>query len=510
MDAVLRTLMCHCVAELVRIHHTSEFLRSQLLRAATTLGLLLALAAVAESAERPNIVMILADDQSYRDFGFMGNDVVHTPNIDRLAEKSARYSNGYVPMSVCRPSLATLLTGLYPHQHGIHFNHPPPGLRAMRKMSGDEYRATRATTDYLIEHVPTLPRILARHGYACLQTGKHWEGSYRTAGFTDGMTLGKPADRISSVTGTRTQENGDRVAHGNGDAGLVIGRETMQPVYDFVTRCAGRQPFFVWYAPFLPHTPFDAPQRFRELYADLAVSPHMLPYYAEIARFDETVGNLLRFLEEQKLLKSTLIVFVCDNGFRPHASRKEVADGRSKLSGDEDGLRTPVLVRWDGRVEPGDHLELVHTVDIVPTILAAAELSRETTPRMRGVNLMPSAFGKSLSEDRPVFGAIFPNDAQTLGQPSRHVRGRWIRDGMFKLTVPGPASRPLPLSLYDLEQDPSEQVNLASEPRHAKLIRRMRRLLDEWWTADDDAGVTEPEPPIAPRQYWETREAKDH
>lgn len=96
------------------------------------------------NAERPNIVMILADDQSYRDFGFMGNDLIHTPNLDNLAKASARYPNGYVPMSVCRPSLATLLTGLYPHQHGIHFNHPPPGLGAMMKMTGKQYRQTRA------------------------------------------------------------------------------------------------------------------------------------------------------------------------------------------------------------------------------------------------------------------------------------------------------------------------------------------------------------------------------
>ena len=92
------------------------------------------------AADRPNVVMILADDQAYRDFGFMGNDLVHTPNIDRLAAESARYPNGYVPMSVCRPSLATLLTGLYPHQHGIHFNHPPPGLSVMRKtMTAAQY-----------------------------------------------------------------------------------------------------------------------------------------------------------------------------------------------------------------------------------------------------------------------------------------------------------------------------------------------------------------------------------
>ena len=114
------------------------------------------------AAAPPNVVMILADDQAYRDFGFMGNNQVHTPNIDALAAESARYPHGYVPMSVCRPSLATLLTGLYPHQHGIHFNHPPPGLGLMRKsMTATEYEQTRATTDDLIQDVATLPRILA-------------------------------------------------------------------------------------------------------------------------------------------------------------------------------------------------------------------------------------------------------------------------------------------------------------------------------------------------------------
>ncbi|MDG1894699.1 MAG: sulfatase-like hydrolase/transferase, partial [Fuerstiella sp.] len=291
------------------------------------------------AAERPNVVMILADDQAYRDFGFMGNDQVHTPNIDRLAAASARYPNGYVPMSVCRPSLATFLTGLYPHQHGIHFNHPPPGLSVMRKtMTGAQYEQTRATTDRLIKNVATLPRILAQHGYACLQTGKHWEGSYGTAGFTHGMTLGKPANRLAAITGTRQQANGDWVAHGNGDAGLVIGRETMQPIYNFVADHAGRKPFFVWYAPFLPHTPFDAAQRYHDVYRDKQIPDHMRPYYAEIARFDETVGALVRHLDARRLLKNTLVVFASDNGFRPHRSRREAYNSHSKLSPFEDGL----------------------------------------------------------------------------------------------------------------------------------------------------------------------------
>ena len=109
-----------------------------------------------KAAERPNVVLILSDDQAYGDFGFMGNDQVQTPNLDRLASMSALYPNGYVPTSVCRPSLATLLTGLYPHQHGVHFNHPPPGLGRMRKLTAEGYRACRARAERL-SHCPIRP-----------------------------------------------------------------------------------------------------------------------------------------------------------------------------------------------------------------------------------------------------------------------------------------------------------------------------------------------------------------
>ena len=393
-------------------------------------------------------------------------------------------------MSVCRPSLATLLTGLYPHQHGIHFNHPPPGLKAMRLMTAEHYRITRSQTDYLIRNVPTLPRILARHGYVCLQTGKHWEADFRTAGFTHGMTRGRPADRLSPITGTRKQANGQWVAHGNGDAGLVIGRETMQPITDFIDAHAGRRPFFVWYAPFLPHTPFDAPERFGRMYHGKRVSEHLLPYYAEIARFDATVGELMGYLKRKTLLENTLIVLVSDNGFRPSADGRPRHNTRSKLSQYEDGLRTPILIRWDGHTRPGAHLELVHTIDLLPTIVSAIGLASEVTSRMHGRNLMPSAAGRVELEAQAVFGAIYPNDAVRLGQPSGHVRGRWMRDGRYKLILPGPGPAPVKRALFDLAQDPREMVNLVQDPGHAERVANMARRMDTWWPAGDDSRVT--------------------
>ncbi len=433
-------------------------------------------------ASPPNVVIILADDQSYRDFGFMGNAEVHTPNLDALAKSAARYPNGYVPMSVCRPSLATILTGLYPHQHGIHFNHPPPGLSAMRQLTGEQYRNARAITDKMVTRVPTLPRILAKHGYACLQTGKHWEGDFRTAGFTDGMTLAKPSNRLSPITGTREQVNGDWVAHGNGDAGLVIGRETMQPIDTFIEQHAGRKPFFVWYAPFLPHTPFDAPPQFHLPYANKNVPDHLRPYYAEINRFDATVGHLLSSLKQHDVDENTLIVFAADNGFRPDKVAHGRHNKRSKLSPFEDGLRTPILIRQLGKTKPAEHTNLVGTTDLLPTILSATGLSNEVTSEMPGIDLMPSARGERELPVRPAFGAIYPNDATILNSPATHVRARWIRSGRYKLILPGPVKSTIAPSLFDLQSDPLESNNLFSRDDQSEIVSKLTVLLDNWWT----------------------------
>ena len=451
------------------------------------LGITEAEALAAANAERPNVVLIISDDQAYGDFGFMGNDQVQTPNLDRLASASAVYPNGYVPTSVCRPSLATLLTGLYPHQHGVHFNHPPPGLRQMREMTAEEYRACRARAERLIGALPTLPRVLAGHGYACLQTGKHWEGHYRNAGFTHGMTTGMPTDPPNY--GTRRQEGGEWVAHGNGDAGLDIGRNTMQPIYDFVDAHAD-EPFFVWYAPFLPHAPFDAPRRYVDLYSDRADVPeHLVRYYANITRFDDTVGELIRYFEKKGLARRTVFILIADNGFRPRRKKSatggyESADKRSKWSPYENGVRTPVLVRWDGRVKPGVHERLVQAVDVVPTVLSAAGLG-EAIPDLPGIDLIPSAMGASPLADRPAFGEVYPNDASSLGHPSRDLLARWVRQGDFKLIVPQPKAKDARLELFNVVEDPEEAHNMAGNPAYTDRIRARRRLLDAWWTPSE-------------------------
>lgn len=444
----------------------------------------------------PNIVMIISDDQAWTDFGFMGSPHVQTPNLDRLAARSARYVNGYVPSSVCRPSLATILTGLYPHQHGIHYNHSPPGNSGYNRMTSvDEYERVRMRSFRLIRSVDTLPRLFRDHaGYRSLQTGKFWEGHFSNAGFTNGMTLFKPVPG-QTFGGNRRLANGRLAAHGNGDAGLKIGRETMQPIWDFIDG-VGDHPFLVWYAPYLPHQPHDSPQEYYDLYSKRPeVPPYRVPYYASISRFDDTVGRLVDGIESRGLAERTIFVFVVDNGWEPSTrrakSRPEEFEHtkRSKRAPFDYGLRTPILIRWDGRVKPATHHELVSSIDVVPTLLAAAGQS-DRAAGLPGIDLMPSATGrKALDPDRAVFGEIYPGDGTSLDDPSQDVAYRWVRRGDYKLIVTHAQDGKRPWgeylaedALFNVASDPDESNNLIAEAGHAGRVTELRRLLDEWWT----------------------------
>jgi len=455
---------------------------------------LLALAVLSGiAAEKPNIVYIISDDQTWADFGFMGNQRVHTPNLDRLAGQSARFVNGYLPTSVCRPSLVTLMTGLYPHQHLVHFNHGPPGNAAFNRIqTAAEYVETRESEFELIRRVPTLPRLLAEEaGYRCLQTGKFWEGHWRNGGFTEGMTTFTAPPASQSYGGGRSLPGGEKVAHGNGDHGLAIGRETMAPIMEFIDECEEQKtPWLVWYAPYLPHQPHDSPERYYELAGSRpGVAANEFPYFAAIAQFDDTVGQLVRFVEEKCDLSKTVFVFVTDNGWSPSTKREKSRPAEfahnetSKRSPFDEGVRSPILIRWDGVVAATTHSEIVSSVDIVPTLLEAAGLSESARDGMPGVNLLGE-----LDPDRAVFGEIYPGDASVLGHPERDIAYRWVRKGDFKLIVTH-GRKPWGGylegdALFDVTEDPGEKRNLIGDSGHSENAGELRDLLDRWWTGD--------------------------
>jgi uncharacterized sulfatase len=393
----------------------------------------------------PNVVMIIGDDQGWADFGFMGHKEIRTPNLDRLASQSLLFTRGYVPSSLCRASLATLITGLYPHQHKITSNDPPKGT-------------DRAAMLKHIEAVPTLPKLLGKSGYQSLQTGKWWEGKYQLGGFTHGMTHGDPARKPPGR---------------HGDVGLRIGREGMQPIYDFIDGC-GEKPFFIWYAPMLPHEPHNPPQRLLSKYQASGRSEFVARYWAMCEWFDETCGELLTHLEKKGLADNTLVAFVTDNGWIQRPDARGFAP-KSKRSPYDGGLRTPIMLRWPGKIKPRrDEESLVLSLDLAPTILRAAGLAPPTD--MPGVNLLDIAAGKPVTRGT-IFGEIFTHDTRDIDRPAASLQYRWCIDGHWKLIVPqAPAEMP---ELYDLSTDPAETKNLRAE--RPELLERLTQKTNAWW-----------------------------
>jgi uncharacterized sulfatase len=415
-----------------------------------------AIAAPAEAPDPPNVVLIISDDQGWTDYGFMGHATVRTPNLDRLASQAALFSRGYVPTSLCRPSLSSIITGLYPHQHGITGNDPrrPDGKPGWTKRDDPAYLPLLERLTSHIDGLETLPRLLGKKGYLSHQSGKWWEGSYSRGGFTHGMTHGEIP-------------RGGR----HGDEGLKIGREGLQPIFDFLD-AAGDRPFFLWYAPFMPHTPHNPPERLLAKYRARVKSLHLAKYYAMCEWFDETCGQLLDHLDAKGLAENTLVAYVCDNGWVQRPDRGGHTP-RSKRSPYDGGVRTPILLRWPGKIPPGRHEDLVSSIDLAPTILSDCGI--EPPGKMSGANLLDVCAGKRLERDT-VYGEIFEHDVLDIDRPAKSLLHRWTIEGRWKLIVPAGGKT---VELFDLQKDPFEHENLSA--RHPEIVSRLRAKLDRWW-----------------------------
>lgn len=432
---------------LTQLRHRCDSRREELIEARRD-------GAVRRSEKRPNVVLIIGDDQHWSDYGFMGSTAVKTPHLDALARQGLVFTRGYVPTSLCCPSLASLITGVLPHRHRITGNEPPrpaPGTSVPDRAT--YVRQVREMVSF-IDAIPTVPELLRGRGYWCLQTGKWWLGSYRRGGFTHGMTHGDPS-------------RGGR----HGDHGLTIGRRGLDPIWRFVDE-AGDRPFFVWYAPFLPHTPHNPPKHLLEQYRESSPTLHIARYRAMCTWFDATVGELMAGLEKRGLADDTLFVFTCDNGWIQRPDRGGYAP-RSKRSPYDGGLRTPIIVRWKGRVAPGRRDAPVMTTDAVRTIL---EVTGAPLPEgLPGLDLRNPA---ATARGRVLTSAVFRHNARDIQRPESNLTHRWAVRDQYKLIVPVGDG---PVQLFDVVADPDERTDLAADRR--EVVRELTKRLDAWWPA---------------------------
>jgi uncharacterized sulfatase len=291
------------------------------------------------------------------------------------------------------------------------------------------------------------------HGYVALQTGKWWQGHFRRGGFTHGMTQGGR----------------------HGDDGLAIGRKTMQPIRDFIAEARRHdKPFFVWYAPMMPHDPHTPPDRLFDKYRDRAPSPHVARYWAMVEWFDETCGQLLDYLDRERLADNTIVAYVADNGWIQSLDRPQYAP-KSKQSPYDGGLRTPIMIRWPRKVTPRMNGAAVSSIDLCPTLLRACGVPAPDD--LPGVNLLDA---DAVSARTAVFGECFTHNAVDLENPAANLRWRWVISDGWKLIVPVPQNEPTgKFELFNLAVDPKEETNLAeTEPAR---VASLRERLDAWW-----------------------------
>lgn len=425
-----------------------------------------------ESSRRPNVLVILTDDQGYGDLSCMGNTDFRTPHLDALAASGVRFTDWYANAPVCSPTRAALLTGRYPGHAGVRSI-----LAGHRRASG------------LPRSVPTLARALRDEGYRTAMFGK-WhlglsEGSRpnehgfeRFFGFLAGCV-----DFYSHIFYWSHQHNplhdlweNEREVWRNGEYMThLITREAVS----FIRETASRdEPFFGYVAYNAPHYPLHAPaeylDRFRHLPPDRRIMAAML------AAVDDGVGEILAELERQGLRDDTLIVFQSDNG--PSREARNWLDGREdpyygssaggwrggKFSLFEGGVRVPGLLSYPRRVPAAQVVKTPGaSMDVFPTILAACG-GDATRYELDGTNLLPHLADQAPPPERDLF---FEQGEQTA-----------VRRGPWKLILNAREAESAqviaPVHLSHLDDDPGERHNLAQQ--HPALTEELRGAALHW------------------------------
>lgn len=424
--------------------------------------------------EQPNIILLIGDDQGYPYFGFMGADYVYTPNMDSLAASGTLFTNGYVPANHCRPSLQSLMTGTLPIDYQSEVQTLLKEKMSTMRFASEEEKAKFETNfrHHAMSQFETLPKLLADKGYKSFQGGKWWEFNYQNGGFTHGMTTGWTAE---------DRKNGGKwFKQFMGGSGLQLARATMQPVYDFIDEHS-EQPFFIWYAPELPHYPLNAPAKYYDLYKDKNMSESAKRYYANCTWFDDGVGELIRYLKKKGEFDNTLFVYVNDNGweqapnqeFRHDSLRWHNGGDKGKLSMYDQSFRTPIIFSWANHIEAGQRkADLMHSADIPATILDYLDME---IPHTYFGQSYRAVIENKTTAPRPY---IIGNITQTRSEEDmmgQRLEGYWLRtpDWFFNWDSTNGVK-----SLYNMNTDPNNDINVASE--QPELVKNFSARLEAW------------------------------
>lgn len=431
---------------------------SPLRLACLALALLAPIAAHAQTARKPHILYIIADDLGFADVGFRSPEIA-TPTIDQLAREGAELQQFYV-QPMCTPTRAALMTGRYPMRYG---------LQSFVILPEQSYGIP------LDEKL--LPQILKEAGYSTAIIGKWHLGhadrklwpKQRGFDYQYGALIGEIDYNTHKVHGVTDWYRNNRKLDEPGYVTTLLGKDAVR----HIRQHDPAKPLFMYLAFTAPHTPFQAPKAYVDRFASIA-DPNRRTYAAMINAMDEQIGAVLAELSRKGMREDTLVIFHSDNGgvtsatFAGQIETKGQLPARNtplrngKGSLDEGGTRAVALANWPGRIKPGKVDQPMHVVDMLPTLAGRAGASLSGTKPLDGVDVW-----QTLSQ-----GAPSPRTEIVYNVEMFRAA---LRQGDWKLNLR--ATLPTKVELYNIAKDPGETTNLAAE--NAPLVAALQKRIDD-------------------------------
>jgi arylsulfatase A-like enzyme len=414
-------------------------------------------AAAQPRRDKPNVVVILADDLGWADVGFHGGDI-RTPNIDSLARDGVQLDRFY-SCPVCSPTRSALMTGRWP----------------MRLGTG--YTVVRPWEDYgvpLEEHF--LPQTFAAAGYQTAMAGKWHLGHSRRAYFPGARGFQSSYGHVNGAIDyyKHDREGGldwhrdGRTLDEEGYSTELIGAEAVRRIR---SRDKGK-PFFL-YVPFnAPHSPLQAPQALIDRYAAVKDERRRV-FSAMVDAMDQQVGAILKTLDDEKIARDTIVLFFSDNGGPTNLGARNTPLRGAKATVFEGGIRVPAVMRWPGRLKPGTKsTQVMAAWDLFPTLAAAAAVKPAGKLPFDGVDLWGNLESGRSAPRSDLFFAIGQGRTQHC---VIHRQWKLVRD------------QDNAQMLFDLEKDPSEKQDLAAS--NGELVRDLAARIDQWRALNPAQGM---------------------
>lgn len=411
--------------------------------------------------QKPNIIYIVADDLGWKDVGYHGSDI-RTPTIDHLAETGARLEQFYA-QPMCTPTRAALMTGRYPFRYG---------LQTLVIPSSHTYGLP---TDEWI-----LPQALKEAGYQTAIIGKwhlgHGDPKFwpRQRGFDYqyGPLIGEIDYFTHEQHGIVDWYRDNKKVIEEGYSTILLGNDAVKYIQEHDVA----KPFYMYLTFNSPHTPYQAPQKYLDMYGEIE-EPSRKAYAGSITAMDEQIRRVIDALEEKKIRGNTVIFFQSDNGGTYNArlagegdmSKIKIPcdngpyrDGKGSLY--EGGTRVPAIVNWPGHVQVGSTVPgMLHVVDMYPTLIALSGGSIAKSKPLDGMDMWPT-----ISEGKPSPRTEVVYNVESLRAA--------VRQGDWKLIWRAPL--PSTPELYNIAQDPSEKNDIAytNPDKVSELQKRINEL----------------------------------